>query len=210
MASTFAPFPGPGAQLAALAPKKVEYATALIVSPAGHLITDRKATENCQVIVAAGLGNAERVAEDKTNGLALLQVYGARKLAPFALAGEAPQGNDVTLVGVPEPRAQDGDKAVKIATAKLIAGGTTQFLQPPPIAGFSGAAALDREGRFFGMVESRSAVIASAQAAAPQAAIVPAEAVRSFLGSHKITPLAGPRGIEDAKASVVRVICVRK
>ena len=37
------------------------------------------------MIVAAGLGNADRVADDKENGLALLRVYGPRKLSPLAL-----------------------------------------------------------------------------------------------------------------------------
>ena len=84
MASAFSPFPERSAPFAALA-KSVEYGNGLVVSAQGHIVTDRKLTEGCQVIVAAGLGNADRVAEDKDNGLALLRVYGPRKLSPLAL-----------------------------------------------------------------------------------------------------------------------------
>ena len=210
MASTFSPFPVSGMQLASVTAKKVEYATALVVSAGGHLLTDRKVTEGCQVIVAAGLGNAERVAEDQASGLALLRVYGAHRLAPAVLAGEAPQGSDVTLVGVPDPQSQGGGKDVTTASARLIAGGGTSYLQPAPTSGFSGGAALDRQGRLFGMIESRNTVVASASATAPQAAIVPVDAIKTFLGSQKIAPATGTASIENAKASVVRVICVRK
>jgi hypothetical protein len=211
MASTFAPFPAPGMQLASVAARKVEYATAMIVSASGHLLTDRKAAENCQVIVAAGLGNTERIAEDKTSGLALLRVYGANKLTPVVLTGEAAQGTDATLVGVPEPQAQDGDKAVMTASARVIAGGTTSFLQPAPVPGFSGGAVLDRQGRLFGMVAARNAVVASASGAnAPQAALVPTDAIKIFLAAHKVAPATGAPSLDAAKASVVRVICVRK
>ena len=43
------------------------------------------------MIVAAGLGDADRVAEDQDNGLALLRVYGPRKLSPLSLARDAPK-----------------------------------------------------------------------------------------------------------------------
>ncbi len=49
-------------------------ATAWCVSAQGHIVTDRKLTEGCQVIVAAGLGDAVRIADDKDSGLALLRV----------------------------------------------------------------------------------------------------------------------------------------
>jgi hypothetical protein len=44
-------------------------------------------------------------------------------------------------------------------------------------------------------------------AAAGQAALVSADTVRGFLGTNGVTPASGS---SDAKASVVRVICVRK
>jgi hypothetical protein len=40
--------------------------------------------------------------------------------------------------------------------------------------------------------------------------MVPAEAIRTFLYAHSIAPANGRASMDDAKASVVRVICVRK
>src|SRR6185295_584537 len=82
--SSFAPFPDQAAPYAALS-RSVEYGSGLIVTPQGHIVTDRKITEGCQVIVATGIGNAERIAQDNDNGLALLRVYGARRLNAAAL-----------------------------------------------------------------------------------------------------------------------------
>ena len=85
MASAFSPFPERSAPFAALA-KAVDYGTGLVVSDKGYIVTDRKLAEGCQVIVATGLGNADRIADDTESGLALLRVYGAAKLAPLSLA----------------------------------------------------------------------------------------------------------------------------
>ncbi len=52
MAHAFTPFPARSAPLAALA-KSVEYGTGLIVSPHGHIVTDRRITEACRVIIVA-------------------------------------------------------------------------------------------------------------------------------------------------------------
>jgi hypothetical protein len=62
------------------------------------------------------------------------------------------------------------------------------------------------------MVELKTAVVASVGATGtpPQAAVVPAPAIRAFLEEQKLTPAAGRAGLDAAKASVVRVICVRK
>ena len=38
-----------------------------------------------------------------------------------------------------------------------------ELRQPVPMAGFSGAAALDAQGRFLGMTEMRNAVLASTE-----------------------------------------------
>ncbi|MEX2033936.1 MAG: hypothetical protein WEA28_01950, partial [Xanthobacteraceae bacterium] len=78
-----------------------------------------------------------------------------------------------------------------------------------PAVGFSGAAALDREGRLLGIAIHKSSVMAGI-ADAPQAAMVPLAKIKSFLEANHIAATAGHPGIEDAKASVVRVICVRK
>ena len=82
MVSAFSPFPERTSPFAATA-KSVEYGNGLVVSERGHIVTDRKLTAGCQVIVAAGLGDAERISEDKDTGLALLRVYGPRNCHLF-------------------------------------------------------------------------------------------------------------------------------
>ena len=206
MASAFSPFPARSAPLAALV-RNVEYGTGLIVSADGYIVTDRRNTQGCQVIVAAGIGAAERVAEDKDNGIALLRVYGVRKLAPVSLADTAPQKAELTLIGIPDPQEQDGARKLAEIKARLADGNAIELRQPVPVAGYSGAAALDVEGRVLGMMETRNAVLASAEPSAPPVRLIGADAIRGFLASNNV-PLAAPAG--DAKASVVRVICVRK
>ena len=82
--SAFSPFPERSMPFAAMA-KPVEYGNGLVVSSLGHIVTDRSLASGCQVIVAAGLGNADRISEDGDSGLALLRVYGARDLSPASL-----------------------------------------------------------------------------------------------------------------------------
>jgi hypothetical protein len=160
------------------------------------------------VIVAAGLGDAERVAEDQDNGLALLRVYGARKLSPVALAHDAPKVGELTLVGIPDPKEQDGRRKLTEVKARLAGGSAIEPRQPVPMAGFSGAAALDAQGRFLGMMEMGNAVLASVEAAAPPVRLVGAATIVGFLDSHHVQ--AAQAQTADAKASVVQIICVRK
>jgi hypothetical protein len=207
MSSSFSPFPERGAPYATLA-KSVEYGNGLVVSAQGHIVTDRKLTEGCQVIVASGLGDAVRVADDKDNGLALLRVYGPRKLSVLALPLDAPKSGELTLIGIPDPKEQDGSRKLTEIKARLVDGTAIELRQPVPMAGFSGAAALDSEGRFLGMMEMRNAVLASAEPAAPPVRLITAETIRGFLAANHID--ATPAQTGDAKASVVRMICVRK
>jgi hypothetical protein len=207
MASAFSPFPERSAPFAALA-KSVEYGNGLVVSARGHIVTDRKLTNGCQVIVAAGLGNAERVADDEDSGLALLRVYGPRKMSPLALPRDAPKAGELTLIGIPDPREQDQAKRLREIKARLGDGSAIELRQPVPMAGFSGAAALDRQGRFLGMMEMHNFVLASAEPAAPPVRLVTAATIRDFLAAHDVPIAQAPSG--DAKASVVRIICVRK
>lgn len=206
MASSFSPFPERPAPFAALT-KSVEYGNGLIVSPRGHIVTDRKLTEGCQVIVAAGLGDADRVAEDKDNGLALLRVYGPRRLSPLALSRDLPKAGDLTLIGIPDPKEQSGAKKPTEIKARLVDGAAIELRQPVPMAGFSGAAALDAQGRFLGMTEMRNAVLASTEPSAPPVRLVSADTIRRFLAAHRVDTTPSQAG--DAKASVVRIICVR-
>ena len=204
--SAFSPFPERSMSFAAMA-KPVEYGNGLIVSSRGHIVTDRSLANGCQVIVAAGLGDAERVAEDPDSGLALLRVYGARELAPLALAVDASKKGDITLVGIPDPKEQNGAKKLTEIKARLADSNAIELRQSVPMAGFSGAAALDAQGQVLGLMEMRNFVLASVEPAAPPVRLITADTIRNFLVAHNVTP-AQQAG--DARASVVRIICVRK
>jgi hypothetical protein len=208
MSSAFAPF-GNGA--AETARRKVEYASGILVSTAGHVVTERQATDGCNVIIVAGRGNAERIAEDKTSDLALLRMHGVSDVRPLPLSAESPKGADLTLVGVSEPQMQAGGNAVSVSQAKLRGvEGTRVLLDASPAAGFVGAAALDGQRQFVGMLDINATIIAGTSTAAPQPALIPAATIRQFLEAANVTPASGRADIESAKAAVTRVICVRK
>src|SRR5438874_1321149 len=78
-----------------------------------------------------------------------------------------------------------------------------------PALGFSGAPALDGDGRFAGIALLKPVQVAGPTNGVPaaQAVLVTADVVRDFLKANGVSA-AGGSG--DAKASVVRVICVRK
>ena len=202
MANTYQGFPDPSAAPPPGLRRSVEYGTAIVVSGQGHLITSAQITDGCQAIAIPGFGHAERVAADKANDIALLRVYGVQDLLPAALAGDSGAGDDLTLVGIADPLAQAGGSAVTRAPAHR----SVQNLDPAPKLGFSGAAAVDAQGRFAGMVDLSSTAVAGAGAVS-QATLIPAETLRAFLQEQNIT-LAGGRNAIDQ--SVVRVICVRK
>lgn len=207
MASAFSPFPERSAPFAALA-KSVEYGNGIVVSTHGHIVTTRRLTEGCQVIVVPGLGDADRVVDDKDKGLALLRVYAPGKLSPLSLARDLPKTSDVTLVGIPDPKEQNNIKKLTEIKARLADGSAIELRQPVPMAGFSGAAAIDAQDRFLGLTEMRNFVLASTEPSAPPMRLVSADTVRAFLSAQKID--AASSSATDAKASVVRIICVRK
>jgi peptidoglycan hydrolase-like protein with peptidoglycan-binding domain len=211
MSSAFAPFPGAAdaAQFGPPPKRKVEYATGIVVSTAGHIVTDRQLTDGCNVLVVSGYGDADRLAEDRSSELALLQVHGAGDLVPAALAADAAQAPDLTAVGIADPQNQGGGSALSTVAVKL----KGETLDPAPQPGFSGAAALDPQGRVVGMVALRMPVIANVGAtpAQPQATMVPAAIIRTFLTGQGVAPTLSTRtGLDAAKAALVRVICVRK
>lgn len=206
IATAFSPFPERSAPYAALT-KSVEYGTGFIASPQGHIVTDLKLTEGCQVIVADGM-DADRVAGDKDNGLALLRVYGQRKLSAVALAQDAPKAGDLTLVGIADPKEQAGSRKLTEVKARLSDGSGIELRQPVPMAGFSGAAALDAQGQFLGMMQMGNPVLASIEAATPPVRLISTETIRGFLAAHHVQ--TAQTQTTDAKASVVRIICVRK
>jgi hypothetical protein len=82
-------------------------------------------------------------------------------------------------------------------------------LSPPPAVGFSGSPAIDGDGKFAGVALLKPAMVAGPATSVPasQAVMVSAEAVRNFLKANDVTANGTST---DAKAAVVRVICVRK
>lgn len=204
MSSAFEAFPANGPP-----PRKmVEYASGVTVSSDGAVITGYDATDGCRSIVVTGHGRADRIAGDKDHGLALLRVYGAHGLQPIAPGRGAAKGG-VDLVGIADPQNQGGGSAISRAKASVgQAGDSELMLTPPPASGFSGAAALDANGKLAGLALLKPADIAGLSGAAPaaQAVLAPVEAVRDFLKANDVTL----DGTFDAEAAVVRVICVRR
>ncbi len=206
MSSAFAPF-GEGAAAPAPPPrKKVDYATGLVVSPEGIILTDRAVIEACDVLLIPGLGPAEKLREDAAHSLVLLRVYGASDLTAASFAA-TPSRPDVNVTGIADPQSQGGGSAVTATVAHLTSSGGDVRIDPPPGVGFSGAAVTDAEGRLAGVALVRAPQLAGAAPAPPQATMVPAELVRGLLTAAKIAPA---KDAALSKASMVRVICVRK
>jgi peptidoglycan hydrolase-like protein with peptidoglycan-binding domain len=210
MSSAFNAFPAP-AQMAGPPPRKtVEYGTGLVVSDDGAIIADRQITDGCLTVAIAGFGNADRVAEDKQHDLALLRIYGARGLKALNLANGATK-TALDLTGIADPQNQGGGGAVTSVKASVaqLGGGSDIALTPAPSLGFSGAPAQDDDGRFAGVALLKPVQVAGLANGVPaaQAALVTPETVRDFLTANGVNAAGGST---DAKASVVRVICVRK
>jgi hypothetical protein len=203
MSSAFAAFPAASATPPPR--RKVEYASGVVVAP-GHIVTSREALEGCYVTTVAGIGGADRVADDKDR-LVLLRVYAA-DLKPMALAAEPTKAADVLLLGVPDPSVQGGSGAVSTAKARV---SDALTIEPAPALGFDGAAVLDAQGRLAGLATVKPVAVAgTAPGAGPGATLAPAEAIRKLLAEQKIAADGAAAGSEAAKGSVVRVICVRK
>jgi peptidoglycan hydrolase-like protein with peptidoglycan-binding domain len=207
MSSAFTPFPSNTAQADVPPPrKKIEYATGIVVSADGAILTDRQVVDGCQSIVVPGYGNADRTAEDKTHGLALLRIYGFRDLKPLAMVPVAAKPN-LVLTGIADPQSQGGGAAATAVNAVLT---PPAALAPAPGIGFAGAAAVDADGVFAGITLLKTVVAAGSTPAttANEAALVPADQVREFLKANTIVGATDQKA--DAKASVLRIICVRK
>jgi hypothetical protein len=208
MSSAFNPFPT-GTQAGPPPRKTVEYGTGVVIGENGTIISDREVTDGCLAITVAGFGPADRLAEDKDHSLALLRVYGARGLKPLALAVGAAKAS-VDIIGIADPQNQGGGALVTIVkgSATPISGGGDLALAPPPAVGFSGAAALDGEGKFAGIALLKPAVVAGASnaQASTQAVLVSPDAVLDFLKANGVSASGGSA---DARAAAVRVICVR-
>jgi peptidoglycan hydrolase-like protein with peptidoglycan-binding domain len=210
MSSAFNPFPtgavGP-------APRKtVEYSTGLVVTEDGAILADREATDGCQAISIQGFGRADLVDDDKDRGLTLLHIYGARGLKPLSLVGGAAK-TSVDVVGISDPQNQGGAAAVTSVKAQVtqVGAGGDLVLSPSPPVGFSGAPALDDGGKLAGLALLKPVVVATNAAAgaapASRAVLATPDALREFLKGNEVT---ADGTSADAKAAVVRVICVRK
>src|SRR5713226_3398024 len=95
------------------------------------------------------------------------------------------------------------------ATTTQVGSGNDLALAPAPAVGFSGAAALDADGKFAGIALLKPVVVAGPPNAAPaaQATLVSADTVREFLKANGVNAADGS---SEVKASILRVICVRK
>ena len=210
MSSAFNAFPA-AVQAAGPPPRKtVEYGTGLVVGDDGAIIADRQITDGCLTVAIAGFGNADRVAEDKEHDLALLRIYGARGLKALDLANAATK-TALDLTGIADPQNQGGGAAVTSVKASVaqLGGGSDIALTPAPALGFSGAPAQDGDGKFAGIALLKPVQVAGPTngVAAAQAVLVTADMVRAFLKANGVSAAGGST---DARASVVRVICVRK
>lgn len=208
MSSAFNAFPS-GPQAAPPPRKTVDYGTGIVVSDDGAIVADRLVTDGCLTITIGGYGSADRLAEDKEHDLALLHVYGARGLKPLSLAGGAAKAS-VDVIGIADPQSQGGAAGVsslKAALARVTNGSSA--LSPPPALGFSGSPAIGADGRFAGIALLKPVTVAGPATSVPasQAVLIAAETVRDFL---KANGVAANGTSTDAKAAVVRVICVRK
>jgi hypothetical protein len=123
---------------------------------------------------------------------------------------DAAKKGDVTLIGIPDPKEQNGAKKLTEVKARLAEGNAIELRQPVPMAGFSGAAAIDPQGQFLGMMEMRNFVLASTEPTAPPVRLITTDAIRDFLTAHNVPHGSSASQGADARASVVRIICVRQ
>ena len=159
------------------------------------------------VVTVAGIGGADRVAEDKD-----------KRACAAARPWRAAQA--VALAARKSKRRRDAGRRCGSAGARRRQCGERREgacdrdarLDPAPAVGFDGA----RRGRRAGPAR-RHRIAEDADrrgrgaVPVPSATLTPVETVRNFLGGQNVAPAAAvASGVEAAKGSVVRVICVRK
>src|ERR1043166_3852360 len=70
MQSAFAPFSGTGlAAIMGPSRRKIEYGTGIVLTTAGHILTDRRLVDGCGVVGVSAIGGASRVADDQESGM---------------------------------------------------------------------------------------------------------------------------------------------
>ena len=204
VANAFVGFPDPNAPPPAGMRRRVEYGSAIVAASDGALITAARVADQCEAITVPPFGHAERIAEDKASGLALIRLYGARNLVAAPLAESNIETGDLTLIGIADPLAQNGDAATAVPAHLSVQG-----LEPAPKLGFAGAAAADARGRLAGMVDLRPAAVAGNGASGGvTVTMVPVETILAFLQAQHVAPPAAAGA--PINQSVLRVICVRK
>jgi len=154
-------------------------------------------------------GNAARIANDKDSELALIHIYGVSDLKPLGMVSSGAAKPNVNVVGIADPQSQGGRSAATSHAATITPVGTDVTLSPEPGLGFSGAATVDSDGKFAGMARLKPAVVAGPNGGPlpAQALLVSADTVQKFLKTNDVTV---PSGQTEAKASLLRVICIRK
>ncbi len=202
MTNAFIPF---GDATTASTTRKVQYGSGIVVTQFGHVVTDRQLTSDCQTIVIAGLGRADRIIDDRATDLTLLQVNGARNLKSLAFSSEAPKTTDLTLLGIATPEAQAGARDVTSTNARLRGvDGSRVLMDTRPLRGFTGGGAFDGQGQFVGMIAANEATTAK------QPSFIPTTTIRKFLDGAGVYPAIGKSDMTAAKNAIVRVVCVRK
>jgi hypothetical protein len=165
----------------------------------GHIVTSREALEGCHVVTVAGIGGADRVAEDKDNGLVLLRVHGA-SLKPWRSARGAEGRRDLLgdrrSAGARRRRRGQRREGARLRHARrsIRAGARLRRRRGARCAGQARRHRALKAGRGAGRA-------ARARRRSRRSAL----ARRAERGAG-----VGRRRPEAAKASVVRVICVRK
>ena len=208
--SAFAPFPGSGV-MALIGPpsrRKVEYGTGIVVTAAGHVLTDLAITEGCTVLQVAGQGDASRIAAHEAAGLdSSARVRRTRADAgcarPYrrerlrADAGRHPRSAGTAR----RPSADNSDRTTQRRCARADA--TTRLRrrcgarQPRPLLRHG-----DAEGAGAGERGRRPRCRRRRWCRSTRSG--------NSWTRNISTPATGSAGVEAAKASVVRVICVRR
>ena len=210
MSSAFNPFPS-GAQIAGPPPRKtVEYGTGIVVSDDGAIVADRQITDGCLTIAIAGFGNADRVAEDKDHDLALLRILRRARIEaarPRQWRGEIRRRTHRHCRSAKPGRRCRGEQRQGIGhpgrqrqRSRAVAGAGGRLFR-------RGRARYRRQIRRHRAVEAGGGRGAAECRARGAGALVPADTVREFLKANGVNAAGGS---SEAKASVVRVICVRK
>ena len=210
MSSAFNPFPS-GAQIAGPPPRKtVEYGTGVVVSDDGAIVTDRQVVDAC----LDDYDRRPRQCRPRRRGQgsrsrAAANLWRARVKTACARrrSGEIRRRTDRYRRPAKSRRWRCGEQRQ--------GGGYARRQRQRPCAVAGAGAGFFWRGLFWwrrqtaGIVLLKPLLVAGPPNAAPaaQATLVPVETVREFLKANGVNAIGGSA---NARASVVRVICVRK